>query len=329
MNDNSWVISLVNLEKQQKLENIMDREYRNINGIIVVKDDTVIFEKYYNGFGLEDSHNVASVTKSVISALIGIAIDKGLLKSIDEKVLDFFPGYICKPHDLLKRTLTIRHLLTMTAPTALKSASSGNEALDRLRRQRNWVNFILDQLGKGVKPGNFYYSTSNIHLLSAIITRVTGMSAREFANKNLFHPLEIKTIKDSRMDSFSLDDVFGDNVSGWIHDPQGISTGGWGLTLSPRDMARFGSLYLNQGMWGEEKIISSKWIRDSIEAHSDNYGYLWWIIKEQNLEIHAALGTGGNGIWCIPEKNMIVTVVADLVRRPPDFMKVIKSIAEF
>ncbi len=311
-------------EKFVFMEEMVLSRYRHINSIVIAKRGYIIFEKYLNGHKSEDTYNVASVTKSFISALIGIALDKGYIKSIDQKVVDFFPDYENKSNNTLKKSITLKHLLTMTAPTLLKSSASGNEALDRLRRQPDWCRFILDQLGKTRRPENFYYSTSNTHLLSAIITRTTGLCAREFANIHLFKPIGIKEIPKRKMKSFTIDDVFGKNVSGWICDPQGNTTGGWGLTIKPEDMARFGLLYLKKGLWEKRQIISENWIDLSTDFNSGDYGYLWRLIKVNDINIHAALGTGGNGIWCIPEKNMVVAVTAKLVRRPPDFLEIIR-----
>ncbi len=306
------------------MEEMILSRYRHINSIIIAKSGSIVFEKYFNGYTSDDTHNVASVAKSFISALIGITIDKGYIKSIDQKVVDFFPNYGNKSDNTLKKSITLKHLLTMTAPTLLKSSASGNEALDRLRRQPDWCHFILDQLGKTRKPEKFYYSTSNTHLLSAIITLTTGLSAREFANINLFKPIGIKEIPKREMKSFAIDEVYGKNVLGWITDPQGNTTGGWGLTITPEDMARFGLLYLKKGLWEDRQIISENWIDLSTRSNSGDYGYLWWLIKEKDNNIHAALGTGGNGIWCIPEKDLVVAVTAKLVRRPPDFLDIIR-----
>ncbi len=311
--------------KLDSLTRIIQTQHRNINGVVIVKNGKLVFERYFNGYEAEDTSNVASVTKSFTSALIGIALAKDYIESIDCKVLDFFPEYKPAPGDYIKKTITIKHLLTMTAPTSLKSAASGNEALDRLRRQPDWCRFILDQLGKTRKPEKFYYSTSNTHLLSAIISRTTGACAREFANIHLFRPMGMKEISDHEMGAFAIDDVFGKNVSGWIRDPQGITAGGMGLTITPRDMARFGLLYLNRGRWGREQIIPEDWIDSSVSPDSGEYGYLWWLLNMNNLKVYAALGSGGNGIWCIPEKNLVVAVTADFVRHPPDFLNEIEK----
>ena len=306
----------LNPDKLKELEYLIKSQYRNINGIVIVRKGYIVFERY-NGYGPFDTHNVASVTKSFISALIGIAIDKGYIQSVDQKVLVFFPEYVSGPNDFRKRTVTIRHLLTMTAPIASKTIGNRWEPLDRLRRQRDWIKYILDLLGKG-QAGKFQYSTAGVHLLSAIITRATGMCAREFANKHLFIPLGIKEIPDHEMKSFQLDDVFGKNVTGWIKDPQGNTTGGWGLTITPRDMARFGFLYLNEGFWNNKQIISKKWIEESIALNSNNYGYQWWLRKEYDLFAYSALGSGGNVICCIPEKDLVVAITSKIVSKPRD-----------
>jgi len=155
-------------------------------------------------------------------------------------------------------------------------------------------------------------------LLSAIITRATGLCAREFANEHLFRPLGMREIPDHKMKSFSLDDVFGKNVVGWIKDPQGNSTGGWGLTITPRDMARFGFLYLNHGTWDNTQIISERWIDESTILNSNNYGYLWWLREEDNTFAYLALGSGGSLICCIPKKDLVVAIASKIVRKPRD-----------
>lgn len=306
-------------EKFTTLEHMVKSQYRNINGMVVVRKGHVVFERYYNGYNPDDTHHVASVTKSFTSALIGIAIEAGCIKSVDQKVLDFFPEYIPGADDIQKRTITIRHLLTMTAPFAWKTADRrGNEPLDRLRRQRDWVMYILNLLGRNGQPGKFQYCTAGVHLLSAIITRATGMCAREFANNRLFRPLGMREIPDHEMKSFRLDDVFGENVTGWIKDPNGNTTGGWGLTITPRDMARFGFLYLNRGTWDNSQIIAGTWIDESTALNSNKYGYLWWLRQEAGTCAYAALGSGGNVICCIPEKDLVVAIASKIVSRPHD-----------
>jgi CubicO group peptidase (beta-lactamase class C family) len=306
-------------EKFTDLERMIKSQYQNINGIVIVRKGYIVYEKYYNGYNSSDTHNVASVTKSVTSALIGIAIDSGYIKSINEKVLDFFPEYVPGANDIQKRTITIRHLLTMTAPFAWKTTDkSGFEPLDRLRRQRDWVTYILNLMGRNGQPGKFQYCTAAIHLLSAIITRVTGTSTREFANERLFRPLGMREIPDHEMKSFLFEDVFGKNVTGWIKDPGGITIGGWGLTITPRDMARFGFLYLNRGLWDNTQVISAAWIEESTSMNSNKYGYLWWLREEDGLFSYSAMGSGGNVICCIPEKDLVVAIASKIISKPRD-----------
>lgn len=307
-------------EKFSVLEQMVKSQYRNINGIVVVRKGYIVFERYYNGCTPLDTHHVASVTKSFISALVGIAIDAGYIHSVDQKVLDFFPEYIPRADDIQKRTITIRHLLTMTAPFPFtwKPGGAVQEPLDRLRRQKDWVKYTLDLLGQKGRPGTFQYCTAGTHLLSAIITRATGKSAREFANERLFLHLGMREIPDPEMKSFQLDDVFGKNITGWINDPNGNTTGGWGLTITPRDMARFGFLYLNRGKWNDKQIISETWIDESTALNSNKYGYLWWLREDGGTFTYSALGSGGNVIGCIPGKDLVVAIASKIVGKPRD-----------
>ncbi len=306
-------------DKLLGLNQALTSQYRNINGIVVIRKGYIAYEGYSNGFGPDDTFHVASVTKSITSALIGIAIDKGYIKSVDEKVLTFFPEYPCGANDFLKRAVTIRHLLTMTAPFAWKTSDKIRfEPLDRLRRQRDWVTYILNLLGQNGPLGRFQYCTAGPHLLSAILSKATGMPAREFANQHLFRPLGMREIADYPMKGFGLKDVFGENLKGWVKDPSGITVGGWGLTITPRDMARFGFLYLNRGVWEDKRVVSEAWINESTAMNANKYGYLWWLRDEDGVYAYSALGSGGNVICCIPEKDLVVAIASKVVGKPRD-----------
>lgn len=296
----------MSLDKLRELDNALNFQLGIIKGIVVVRKGHIVFERYFKGFGSEDTHHVTSVTQSITSTLVGIAIEEGYIKSVDQKILDFFPEAAPKASDMLKRILTIKDLLTMTAPYSWKA----KEPLDRLRRQKNWTMFMLNMLGQKGKIGDFQFNMSNAHLLSAIITRSTGISTREFANEYLFKPLGIKKIPDQKMKSFSKDDVYGEKINGWIKDPQGINTGGWGLALTPRNMARIGSLYLKKGKWGNKQIISESWINESIIQHTEDCGYSWWLREDNGITTFLAAGIGGTYIYCIPEKELVVVVVS-------------------
>lgn len=313
--------------KLSELGPVIKSEYGNMNGIVIVRNGYIAHESYYNDKGPDDTCHVTSVTKSIISALVGIAIDKGYINSVDQKVVDFFPEYVA---DLQMREITIRHLLTMTAPYAFED---WNEPFDKMCMQPDWVKYTLDIIGRNGKIGTFKYSSAGVHLLSAIITRSIGKSAREFANEQLFIPIGMKEISDYEMKSFGFEDLFGKSVQGWVKDPKDISTGGWGLTLTPRDMARFGFLYLNCGIWDNMQIISKAWIEESIAAHSETsinesiakYGYLWWLRETDGVFAYSALGDGGNTICCIPEKDLVVAIASEFMMNPRDRWTLIKE----
>ncbi|MFU1796076.1 serine hydrolase domain-containing protein [Paenibacillus azoreducens] len=309
-------------EKLSELEPVIKSEYNNINGIVIVRDGFIAYEKYFNGCGPDDAHHVASVTKSIMSALIGIAVDTGYIKNVDQKVLDFFPEYVPDAADRQKQEITIRHLLTMTAPYPF---ADWQEPLDKLCMQPDWVKYTLDMLGHKGTIGDFKYSTAGAHLLSAIITRSTGKSAREFANERLFKPIGMKEIPDFEMKSFGFDDLFGKNVKGWVKDPNHNSTGGWGLTLSPRDMGRFGFLYMNRGIWDNHQVISETWIDESTTMTPNNYGYLWWLREEDGIFAYVALGDGGNVICCIPNKDLVIAIASEFIMNPKDRWTLIKE----
>ncbi|SEG71910.1 serine hydrolase [Paenibacillus sp. UNC499MF] len=309
-------------EKLAELEPVVRSGYGNINGMVIVRKGFLAYENYYNGHGPDDTHHVASVTKSILSALIGIAIDAGFIKHADQKVLDFYPDYIPDAADGHIRDITLRHLLTMTAPYPFED---WHEPLDKMCMQPDWVKYTLDMLGQKGEIGAFKYSTAGAHLLSGIITRSTGRSAREFANERLFSAIGMQKIPDYGMKSFGFEDLFGTGVRGWVNDPDGNSTGGWGLTLTPRDMARFGLLYLNRGFWDHTRIISETWIDESTAMNENHYGYLWWLRDEGGVYAYMALGDGGNVLCCIPGKELIVAIVSEFIVQPRDRWTLIKD----
>ncbi|PEA25264.1 6-aminohexanoate hydrolase, partial [Bacillus cereus] len=268
------------MQTAEKLDCIIKEEYKNINGMLVVQRGNVVFENYYNGYSPDNAFHIASVTKAIISALIGICVDKGYIKSVDQKVIEFFPEYTVNTSEI-----TVRHLLTMTAPYPY---IDWQEPLEELCTQMDWVKYTLNRAGKGGEIGPFKYSSAGAHVLSAIITSVTGKSAREFANEHLFQPLGMREIPNYNMKAFGFDDLFGKDVKGWAHDPNGISTGGWGLTLAARDMAKFGQLYLNEGIYNGKQILSKSWIKESTEMNQNQYGYLWWLREEAGIFSYCA-----------------------------------------
>jgi CubicO group peptidase (beta-lactamase class C family) len=303
-------------ELLSNLDQEIKARFRSINAFLVVRRGYLVFESYYNGFSPDDSHLVASVTKSFISALIGIAIDQGLIEGVHQHVLGFFPEFVPGAQDHFKRQMTIKHLLTMTAGFQWRTGARSNEQLiDRLRRSKDWVAFILDLPVRERSFGTFQYNSGASHLLSAIITRSTGRCAQEFAAEHLIEPLGIDQPAINIQHTYSQEDVFRNKSGGWPKDPQGINIGGWGLVLKPRDMARFGFLYLNDGQWDGGQIISRKWVEDSVSPHTPGYGYQWWLRDLNGIFVFSAVGQGGNHIFCLPQEDLIVVVASKVGSR--------------
>ncbi|PFF30890.1 6-aminohexanoate hydrolase [Bacillus thuringiensis] len=303
------------MKTAEKLEQIIQEEYKNMNGMLVVQKGNIIFEKYYNGQGPDDAFHVASVTKTIISALIGICVDKGYIKSVNQKVIEFFTEYKRKASEV-----TVRHLLSMTAPYPFVD---WQEPLEELCTQEDWVQYALNRMGNGGEIGSFKYSSAGAHVLSAIITSATGKNAREFANEYLFQPLGMREIPNYNMKVFGFDDLFGKDVKGWAHDPNGISTGGWGLTLTARDMAKFGQLYLSDGIYNGKQILSKSWVQESIAMNSNQYGYLWWLREENGIFSYCAMGDGGSMICCIPKQDLVVVIASEVMPNARDRWEVI------
>jgi CubicO group peptidase (beta-lactamase class C family) len=319
----------MNQRKKIWLEKIINSNYNNTAGIIVLKDGKTLYENYFNGYTATSTLHVFSVTKSIISILIGIAIDKGYIKSIDQKVLNFFPDYAVKRGEKTIQNVTLKDMLTMTAPYKYKS-----EPYTEYFTSHNWVNSALDLLGGKGKIGEFRYTPLiGPDIFSGILVKTTGQSVLGFATEYLFSPLGIKAKhnvvfhnKEEQLAWYK-----DKNVSGWVADPQGVNTAGWGLTLTPMDMAKIGQLYLNEGMWNGKQIVPAWWIDESTKEHSRwgklSYGYLWWIIDDKE-HIYAALGDGGNVIYVNAKKKMVVSIASLFMPRAKDRIKLIKEYIE-
>lgn len=317
----------MNHDQTQMLDEVVRRFDDNITGILIQKDDEIRYENYFHGYFAEDAAHVYSVTKSVFSALIGIAIKKGLIGSIDQKVLDFFPDYEVLPNETGIQHVTIRHLLTMTAPYKYET-----EPYMLFFTSPNPVRAALDLLG-GDKPiGTFHYSAiGGTHILSGILSRATGKSALAFAQEHLFAPLEIQVpnsivIRSEAEHTAIMNDP---NTRGWVADPQGNNFASWGLFLTPREMAKIGQLYLNGGAWEGKQIVPAQWVAESTREHSRAanwgnlaYGYLWWVVDSERF---AALGDGGNAIYVNMKKRLVVAIASRVAPHVQDRIRWIKT----
>ena len=306
--DEDWKVSApeeVGLDAEE-LSRMTTRieEQGEIDSVLIVKDGYLVLEEYYNDYDKEIQHEIYSCTKSIMSALIGIALERGEIESIDEKVLDFFPEYEIENLDELKKQITIKDLLTMSSGLEWDESSVPYEDEEndffQMTRSDDWVKFILDKPVVAKPEEVFNYNSGNSHILSAILQRATGMDTLSYAMKYLFTPLGV-----------SSDDL------SWEKDPQGIYFGGAFIRMRPRDMAKFGLLYLNNGRWNGNQIISEKWVKESTLAYiksdrpCNDYGYQWWIWR-CGTKSFRALGYGGQLIIVVKELDMVIVFTAQI-----------------
>ncbi len=316
-------------EKITAFERTINSDYSNIAGIIILKNGITSYENYFNDYTANAAFHVFSVTKSILSILIGIAVDKGYIRSLDQKVLDFFPDYTPKRGEKTAQRVTVRDMLTMTTPFKYKSAP-----YTKYFSSDDWVKSALDLLGGKGELGRFRYTPLiGPDILSGILTNVTGQSVLRFAYENLFSPLGIDVTRNvvfrSKEEQLSI--MKDHHESGWVADPQGINTAGWGLFITPADMATIGQLYLNRGAWNGRQLVSAEWIDESTRVHSRwdelrlSYGYLWWIIDGDS---YAALGDGGNVIYVNPAKSLVVAIASLFKPTAKDRIELIKKLIE-
>lgn len=303
--------------KKEELHNFIEEKQPNICQIVAYKENKKVYSDCFNNYKEDDCTHIMSATKSIIALLIGIALDKGQIHNIEDKVLDYFPDYKTKRGEKTIYDVTIKHLLTMRAPYKCKG-----DPWTKVCSSDNWTYLSLDFLGgrKGLTD-EFNYQTVCLHILSGILYQVTNMKTVDYANKYLFEPLGIKkhinyyaeTAEEHK--AFTIGKTPKENV--WFCDPDGLGTPGYGLCMSASDMAKIGLLCLNHGNYEGKQIVSSEWIEEMIQPRTVEskyfrgmeYGYLWWIIDNKK-NIYAAIGNSGNVIYIHPEKNIVVAVAS-------------------
>ncbi len=270
--------------------NILEN-HTTLFSFLLIRNNKIVYEKYFNGSDKNQSNNIHSASKCILSALIGIAIDKGIIDGVDQKVLDFFPQYI--PNNTLKKEITIKHLLNMTSGLDWEEDNT-EYSIEILN---NWTKAILD-LPLVNSPGTtFNYATGNTHLLSAILSKASDTSTCTFLYTNLMTKLGIV-------------------VEHWGKDPQGYFSGGYNFYITPRELAQFGLLYANNGMANSNQIIPTNWINTSrisqINVDSDyGYSYGWWITNILGNNVYKAWGYGGQYICLIPSLDIVIVSTAN------------------
>ena len=259
----------------------------DFHSIIIVRHSHIITEAYWSPYNKNTTHNIKSASKSIISALVGIALEKNYLNNIEQKVSEFYPEYT---NDSLKRNISLHDLLTMRSGFDWKE-DAGPSAFDL----NGWNKVLMKY-----KPGEvFEYNTALTHMMSAILTKACGESTKDFADQWLFKPLGIKDYQ-------------------WRISKDGIYHGGSDLFLTPRDMAKFGLLFLNNGIWNEKSIVPKEWVKKSTTMQVDipkdvdyaaglKYGYWWWIQEKAYM----AWGAGGQYIIVNPDLDLVVVFTAN------------------
>jgi CubicO group peptidase (beta-lactamase class C family) len=262
-----------------------------IHSLTIVRSGYVVLDAYFWPFQDGQLHDLASVTKSVTSTLVGIAIGKHDLE-LRRPLTSVFSNRKIANLDERKKRVTIEHLLTMTSGLDCH-AERGEITLSQMMQSANWIQFMLDLPMRDEPGSHFEYCSGGMHLLSAAITNATGLSALAFARRELFEPLGITNVA-------------------WPADGQGVSHGWGDLHLEPRDMAKLGYLWLNNGIWDGRQVIPKDWIAAAVQVQShpgrddQQYGYGFWIYPNRNPPQFEALGRGGQRISIVPAKNIVV-----------------------
>lgn len=296
----------INISKIEELTNeIISGAYNDIHSLLILKDNQLVYEKYFpekifagypDSFYRDNYHRIFSVTKAMVSALTGIAIEREYIGSVDDPVFEYFPEYT---HYMMgdKKELLIRHLLTHTG--GLQWDEDG-EDMSLMGSSKDRIQFFLERPLVHQPGEQFSYCSGGLNILGEIIEKQSGMRLDQFAYETLFAPLGISEYR-------------------WKIEPDGKLQMGSGLLLRSRDLAKIGLLFLNNGTWNGNQVISEQWIKQSTEWSVNKearygMGYCWWQrdfkINDQIIHSYFAWGHGDQHIFIFPEMNMIVVTTA-------------------
>ncbi len=298
-----WSISTpelqgLDLEVLSNADKRINENYPNVFSLLVIRNGFLVYEKYYQGMDENNANPVYSVTKSVMSALTGIALREKLIKDVDQNISEFFPEYFSQIDDIQKNNITIKNVLTM---------SGGLESIDNdyggYFTSGDWLSYAIKKPLTDNPGEKFSYNTGLTHFLSGIITKTSKKETKDFADEFLFNQIGI-------------------SIDNWDYNQNGYYGGGTGLYMKPVDMAKFGYLYLNNGIWDGKQIIPAEWIEEStkkqiaVSAEVD-YGYLFWVqtiqdkVNGKEYFTYQANGAGGQKIAIVPELDMVVVITAN------------------
>ncbi len=302
----------------------------NTDGLVIIRKGYIVGEAYFGNFKIDSRHVSHSMAKSFTGTLVGIAIDKGLIKDIDEKICQYYKEWDCNKKDDFRSRITIRHAMTLTSGLEWQENWSRwdpatNDAL-KMGQSGHYLKYMAQRKGLYEPGQRFYYSTGDPMLLSRVIQEATGMTAFEFARKNLFSPLNMTNIN-------------------WEKDQDGYTATAWGLQTTVRDFAKFGFLFLNKGRWEDKQIVSEQWVEKSTKTDPtvqmwNAYGYLWHVNLPLRLKVNQspvpidaipadgfmAEGVLGQNIIIIPSKDLVIVRVANQTKGPMDLVKFLNMV---
>jgi CubicO group peptidase (beta-lactamase class C family) len=316
--------SEADLAVDQQLAAALDQEfasddYAGLASVIVLADGRTAYERYYDSVAT-DHHHVWSVTKSIISTLVGIAIGEGRIPGIDATLGKLLPDHA---QDMTPGVagITLEQLLTMTAGLPDDLPSSDHAVASILTKQ-------------ALAPGTeFSYTNNSAHLVAAILVTATGIPLLEYARATLFDPLGIPTRPANQPTFTDWNDLTDPSGFGWYLDPQGINLGGLGISLRAQDMAKIGLLYLNHGAWQEQQVAPADWVKTATTEHVPlevgvegfapagevGYGYLWWTSRVDGDAAYSANGSFGQRILVVPNRDLVVVTQANFTSTTRDF----------
>lgn len=287
-----------------------------VSSILIIKNNKLAYEHYRLGMFREKLHVNYSVTKSITSCLVGIAVDSGLITNTDDTILSYFTQYSSiQNYHIWKEDITIEHLLQMRAGIEWDESTynygSPLNTTTQMINSSDWLKFILDQPMSDEPGTDFTYNSGCTVLLSGLLEEITGLTAEQYAKSNLFNPLGITNYA-------------------WQKGPNTLTNTGFGLSLAPCDMAKFGQLYLNKGMWNGQQIISESWINKSFLPYTSfdedyGYGYQWWLFPYDfgnGIELLPyANGHGNQYIFVIDKYDMVLVITSENFNRDPSFIR--------
>ena len=302
---------------ESRVENLTGRLRGNripgINGLVIVREGYLVVEEYFNGGSASQVHTLQSVTKSVTSMLVGIAVGQGAIPAIDGSVLSFFPEYTGLQNlDDRKRAMTLRHLLTMRTGLDWGENPYQGSPLQQLNNSTgDWLRFFLDWPMREEPGTRFEYNSGGVITLGGVLFNTTGVPADIFARQRLFDPIGVGTAQ-------------------WYRGkPNGLPHLGGGLSLRAQDMARIGYLVLRKGKWGAAQVVPEEWLTASLGPSVDpgwrfggrevDYGYLWWLLPldgtgatgDPSSVVYTASGARGQWIFIVPRYDLVVAVTSD------------------